>query len=83
MGTERAQAVAVENEAKKTYTYSGLKFEKKVHFMKCFFRKSRHNNVCLKDFFIFFFLQTDMPWIFFLFLAYYVHQRERLLPKNV
>ena len=37
MGTERALAVAVENEAKKTYTYSGLKFKKKVHFMKCFF----------------------------------------------
>ena len=29
MGTERAQAVAVENETKKTFTYSGLKFEKK------------------------------------------------------
>ena len=37
MGTERAQAVAVENEAKKTYTYSGLKFEKSTFYEMFFF----------------------------------------------
>ena len=50
MGTERAQAVAVENETKKTFTYSGLKFEKKVHFIKCCLEKPLQY-VCLKDFF--------------------------------
>ena len=56
MGTERAQAVAVENETKKTFTYSGLKFEKKSTFYKMLFRKAAA--ICLPQrFFYFFFLK--------------------------
>ena len=55
MGTERAQAVAVENETKKTFTYSGLKFKKST-FYKMLFRKAAA--ICLPQrFFYFFFLK--------------------------